>query len=74
MQTLLLGRAGRWELGGIMGAILLGVLLQNYMLVAIACFIFLFIGFFYRIPSFKVEYLSKNVLQITSTGKNIGIQ
>ena len=74
MQTLLLGRAGRWELGGIMGAILLGVLLQNYMLVAIASFIFLFLGFFYRIPSFKVESLSKNVLQSPSTGKIIGIQ
>ena len=74
MQTLLFGRVGRWELGGIMGALLLGVLLQNYMLVAIACFIFLFIGFFYRIPSFKVESLSKNVLQSPSTGKIIGIQ
>ena len=74
MQTLLLGRACRWELGGIMGAILLGTLLQNYILVAIASFIFLFLGFFYLVPSFRVEPLSKTVLQSPSTGKIIGIQ
>ena len=74
MQTLLLGKACRWELGGIMGAILLGTLLHNYMLVAIASFIFLFLAFFYRVPPFKVEPLSKTVLQSPSTGKIIGIQ
>ena len=74
MSTLLLGKACKWERRVLIGAILLGTLLQNYMLVAIACFIFLFIGFFYRIPSFKVESLSKNVLQSPSTGKIIGIQ
>ena len=74
MPNLLWGSACRWELGGIIGVILLGTLLQNYTLVAGACFIFLFLIFFYRVPSFKVEYLSKPVLQSPSTGKIIGIQ
>lgn len=74
MSTLLFSSACRWELGIIVGVILLGILFQNFILIFIALLTLLFLGFFYRVPSFMVEKLGKNVLQSPSTGKIIEIQ
>ena len=74
MPTLLFSRACGGELGVLLGVSLLGVFFQNVILISITVVIFLFLIFFYRVPSFIVETLNKNVLQSPSTGKIIGIQ
>ncbi len=74
MSTLLFSRACRGELGVLLGVSLLGVFFQNMILISITVVIFLFLIFFYRVPSFIVENLNKTVLQSPSTGKIIGIQ
>ena len=74
MSTLLFSRACRGELGVLLGVSLLGVFFQNMILISITVVIFLFLIFFYRVPSFIVETLNKTVLQSPSTGKIIGIQ
>jgi len=58
----------------LLGVSLLGVFFQNMILISITVVIFLFLIFFYRVPSFIVENLNKTVLQSPSTGKIIGIQ
>lgn len=74
MPTLLFSRACGGELGVLLGVSLLGVFFQNVILISITVVIFLFLIFFYRVPSFIVETLNKNGLQSPSTGKIIGIQ
>jgi len=74
MPTLLFSRACVGELGILLGASLIGVFFPNLILISVTVFIFLFLVFFYRVPSFIVENLTKNVLQSPSTGKIIGIQ
>ncbi len=74
MPTLLFSRVCGGELGVILGVSLLGVFFQNMILLSITVVIFLCLIFFYRVPSFIVETLNKNVLQSPSTGKIIGIQ
>ncbi len=74
MPTLLFGRVCRWELGIIVTVTLFALLLRNFILMAISFVTFLFLIYFYRVPSFMVETLGKNVLQSPSTGKIIKIQ
>jgi len=74
MATLLFGRVCRWELGIIVTVTLFALLLRNFILMAISFVTFLFLIYFYRVPSFMVETLGKNVLQSPSTGKIIKIQ
>ena len=74
MLPLLFGSECRLELGVIVGVMLLGLLLRNFTLMALSFSTFLFLIYFYRVPSFVVEKLSKNVLQSPSTGKIIKIQ
>ena len=74
MSTLLFGRVCRLELGVIVGLTLLGILFQNFTLIAISLLTFVVLIYFYRVPSFMVKTLGKNVLQSPSTGKIIKIQ